>query len=91
MMAAEDIRAIVLAALPGSEVTVTDLTGERDHFRVEVISPAFEGKPLIDRHRMVQDPLRPAVEDGRIHALSLRTLTPEQRDERGSGARGMGT
>ncbi len=78
VMAPEDIRKIVLDALPGSDVTVTDLTGGLDHFQVVVVSPVFEGKPLIEQHRAVQTPLQAAVEDGRIHALTLKTYTPEQ-------------
>ena len=76
MMHPDEVRAIVLAALPDAEVEVRDLTGTRDHFQVVVVSPAFEGKSLIERHRMVQEPLRPAVEDGRIHALTLKTAPP---------------
>lgn len=81
-MAPEEIRAIVTGALPGADVTVTDLTGGLDHFQVTVVSPAFAGKPLIEQHRMVQETLRAAVEDGRIHALSLKTFTPEQWQKR---------
>ena len=45
------------------------------HFEVVVVSAAFEGKPLLDRHRMVNDALREMI--GReIHALRLRTLAP---------------
>jgi len=45
------------------------------HFEVVVVSAAFEGKPLLDRHRMVNDALREMI--GReIHALGLRTLAP---------------
>jgi acid stress-induced BolA-like protein IbaG/YrbA len=69
---------MVLDAIPGAQVEVSDLTGGLDHFQVVIVSPLFEGKSLVDRHQMVQQPLRPAVEDGRIHALSLKTFTPEQ-------------
>ncbi len=82
MMALAELREMVLAALPGAEVEVADLTGGLDHFQVTVVSPAFEGKTLIQRHQMIQGPLRPAVEDGRIHALSLKTYTPGQRKPR---------
>ena len=45
------------------------------HFDVVVVSAAFAGKPLLDRHRMVNDALREMI--GReIHALGLRTLAP---------------
>ena len=45
------------------------------HFEVTIVSATFEGKPLLDRHRMVNDALRDMI--GReIHALGLRTLAP---------------
>ena len=78
MMAPDDIRAILLDAFPGADVSVTDLTGGLDHFQVTVVSPAFEGKSLIEQHRAVQAPLRAHVDDGRIHALSMKTYTPDQ-------------
>ena len=82
MMQTEEIKKIVEGNLPESQVDVSDMTGTMDHFQVTVISPAFEGKSLIERHQMVQTPLRPAVEDGRIHALSLKTFTPAQWQKR---------
>ena len=47
------------------------------HYRVVIVSAAFEGKPLIERHRMVNESLRDLFGD-RIHALSMKTLTPDQ-------------
>jgi len=48
------------------------------HYRVTVVSPLFEGKSPVMRHRMVYDAL--AVEmRGTIHALALTTLAPNQR------------
>jgi BolA protein len=47
------------------------------HYRVTVVSPLFEGKSRVARHRMVYDAL--AVEMRQtIHALALTTLTPSQ-------------
>ena len=44
-----------------------------DHFDVLIRSNAFAGKSLLDRHRMVEQALKPARADGRIHALAIRT------------------
>jgi BolA family transcriptional regulator, general stress-responsive regulator len=49
------------------------------HFRVTVVSAAFEGKPLVARHRLVNDALREQLASGAIHALALTTKTPEER------------
>ena len=47
------------------------------HFEVLIVSAAFEGKTLLDRHRMVNEALREMI--GReIHALGLKTLAPSE-------------
>lgn len=53
--------------------------GGGKHFRVTVVSAAFEGKPLVARHRLVNDALRAQLASGAIHALALTTKTPEER------------
>ncbi|MDZ7753925.1 MAG: BolA family protein [Gammaproteobacteria bacterium] len=47
------------------------------HFNVLVVSAAFEGIPLIKRHRMVYDAMGDAMES-EIHALSIRAKTPDE-------------
>jgi BolA protein len=47
------------------------------HYRVTVISPLFEGKSLVVRHRMVYDALAAEMQQA-IHALALTTLAPSQ-------------
>ena len=47
------------------------------HFIVNIVSPAFENKTLIQRHRLVYD----AVDDimhSEIHALSIQARTPQE-------------
>jgi BolA protein len=47
------------------------------HFEVVIVAALFEGKPLLDRHRMVNEALGGMI--GReIHALGLRTLAPSE-------------
>jgi acid stress-induced BolA-like protein IbaG/YrbA len=77
-MRLEDLRVMVLGIVPGADVVVSDMTGTLDHFQVTVVSPTFEGRSLVERHQLVQGPLKPLIDDGRIHALSLKTLTPAQ-------------
>ncbi len=69
--------ALIRGTLPDAQVDVWDLTGTMDHFDVSVRSSAFAGKSLMDRHRMVEAALRPAREDGRIHALAIKTAILE--------------
>jgi len=77
MIAPEEIHSRIQAALPGAQITVRDLTGGGDHYEVEVISEAFGGVPPVQRHRMVYAPLRDVL-GGELHALALRTHTPQE-------------
>jgi stress-induced morphogen len=52
-------------------------TGE-SHFSVTVVSEAFAGKSRLERHRMVNAALAEEL-TGRVHALSVSALTPEER------------
>jgi stress-induced morphogen len=74
VIASEDIQQLIAAALPGSNVAVEDMTGGSDHFRIKVVSDEFEGKTLIQRHRMVHAPLKDVL-GGALHAIVLDTKT----------------
>lgn len=77
----QKIQLIVEQKMPGARAAVRDMTGTNDHFELEVIAPQFEGKSLVERHRMVYGAIGPSVGQ-EIHALSLRTLTPEEEKKR---------
>src|SRR4051812_22615032 len=51
--------------------------GSETHFKVVVVSAAFEGLALVARHRRVNEALRDELRAG-LHALSIRALTPSQ-------------
>ena len=72
MINPEEIRRMILSVLPGSQVSVSDLTGSGDHFDITVASKAFEGKPLMEQHRMVFKAIEKEM-DRRIHAVQLKT------------------
>jgi stress-induced morphogen len=63
---------------PGTEVKVYDYTGTGDHFEAQIVSPAFVGKDRMDRHRMVMTLLDQEMKSGEIHALTMKTWTPEE-------------
>jgi stress-induced morphogen len=73
----EDIKARIEAALPECRAEVEDWTGGGDHFRATVVSPVFAGLSRIQQHRLVYDVFGAEI-GGPIHALSLKTHTPEQ-------------
>ena len=51
--------------------------GGETHFRVEIVSTAFEGKNRVARQRLVYAALKQELDAG-LHALALTTLTPEE-------------
>ena len=51
--------------------------GGETHFRVHIVSPAFEGKSRIDRHRMVNATLAAELA-GSVHALAVKAQTPAE-------------
>ena len=65
-------------SMPDAVVTVTDRTGTMDHLKVVVISDAFRGKNLLDRHRLIYEALDVPMKDGRIHALELTARTNDE-------------
>ena len=71
-----EIERLIAAALPGAEVEVVDETGTADHLRATVRAPQFEGRSRIDQHRMVKAAVQERMEDGSIHALSVKTEIP---------------
>lgn len=74
-MNADFVRQLIEAGLPGARVHVEGADGV--HFEATVVSPLFAGKLPLARHRMVYATLGERM-GGEIHALALRTLTPEE-------------
>jgi acid stress-induced BolA-like protein IbaG/YrbA len=83
-MSPDEIKSTLDKALPGSTVDIRDLTGGGDHFQVIIVSSQFEGKGLVDQHQMVYGALRDALGSEQIHALALKTYTPEQWERLGT-------
>jgi stress-induced morphogen len=77
MITAETLTGYVRKTMPDAQVSVTDKTGTMDHLLVRVVSAAFAGKNLLDRHRMIYQALHEPMKDGRIHALELKAETPD--------------
>lgn len=55
--------------------------GGETHFRVEIVSPAFEGKTRVARQRLVYAALKDELDAG-LHALAMETLTPAEDGKR---------
>ena len=52
--------------------------GSETHFKVVVVSQAFEGKPLVARHRLVYEALSEQMKPGMVHALAITSRTPAE-------------
>jgi acid stress-induced BolA-like protein IbaG/YrbA len=75
MIQASQIQQMIEQGMPGARVRVTGDDGQ--HFEAVVVSAEFAGRNLVQQHQLVYRALGTAMH-GTIHALALRTLTPEQ-------------
>ncbi|MEZ5709547.1 MAG: BolA family transcriptional regulator [Blastomonas sp.] len=74
-MAAEEIAALIKAALPDAEVEITDLAGDGDHYAARVVSESFRSMGRLQRTRAVYAALGGRM-GGELHALQLTTDVP---------------
>ena len=75
MVLPADIQGYIAQGLPCEHLSVD---GDGAHFDALIVSNAFEGKSRIQRQQAVYKALGGRMESGEIHALSMRTLTPEE-------------
>jgi acid stress-induced BolA-like protein IbaG/YrbA len=73
MVTPEDVRTYILQGLDCKHIQVE---GDGRHFEAVIVSAAFEGKGMLQQHQLVYRAIGDKMEV--IHALSMKTLTPEQ-------------
>lgn len=78
MLNPEELKQRIVQNMPDAEVVFQDLTGTGDHFQAVVVSSAFAGKSPVEQHQMVYALLGEELKSGALHALALKTYTPEQ-------------
>ena len=61
----------------GLDCTHLEVEGDGQHFTAVIVSPSFAGKSRIQRHQLVYAALGDRMRE-EIHALSMKTLTPEE-------------
>lgn len=76
MLEPDEVQRLLRSRFSDAELELVDLTGTRDHYQVRIVSSAFAGKSLIEQHQLVYGALGSAM-SGAIHALALKTYTPE--------------
>lgn len=74
-MEPEDIEKMIKSHLSDAVVTVT---GDGRHFEAVVVSSLFEGMSLIARQRYVYSALGDNIQNGSIHALTIKAKTPTE-------------
>jgi stress-induced morphogen len=78
MITIETLTNYIRKQLADATISVTDRTGTMDHLMVRVVSNAFKGKNLLDRHRMIYQALDEPMKDGRIHALEITAVSTDE-------------
>ncbi|GAB3663328.1 BolA family protein [Halopiger thermotolerans] len=81
-MKPDEVERLIESELEDAEATVTHARDEHDedHLAATVVSPAFEGLPLVQQHQQVYDALDDHMTTD-IHALELSTYTPEEYED----------
>ncbi len=74
-MTSEELQAIIAAGLP---CELLELSGDGRHWYATVVSSAFEGQRLIQRHQRVYATLGGRLQTDEVHALSMKTYTPAE-------------
>ena len=80
MVDLRELEEMISTALPGADVQVVD-EGGGDHLRAIVSAPQFEGLKRLDQHRLIRAAVKPRMDDGSIHALSITTSVPTASDQ----------
>ena len=75
-MAAAEIEAMIVAAIPDARVEITDLAGDGDHYAAKVVAPSFAGLSRVKQHQAVYAALGGRM-GGVLHALQLTTAVPK--------------
>ena len=75
-MPADEIEALIQAAIPDARIEITDLAGDQNHYAARVVSESFRGVSRIERTRRVYDSLGGRM-GGVLHALQLTTAVPD--------------
>ncbi len=76
MVVFDEVVTAIKHALPDAQVSIEDLNGGGDHLQINVTSSAFAGLSLIRQHQLIYGVLKDELASEEIHALALKTSTP---------------
>lgn len=75
MMLPEQIKSLILAGMACEHL---EIDGDGHHFEAIVVSAEFAGKNRVQRQQHVYATLKARLDSGELHAISFKTLTPEE-------------
>ncbi len=81
-MDADTVKGLLQAQLQECEFLVQ---GEGNHYDIVAIGPVFEGLRPVKKQQLVYAALSEHIADGTIHAVNIRTFTPEEWQDRTPG------
>ena len=71
-MTKDNIEELIKKSIPDAKVTIEDLRGDGDHYSAIIVSKSFDGKSMIQQHKMVYESLKGKM-GNELHALELKT------------------
>lgn len=74
-MTEEEVKALLVAAIPDAEIQVQ---GEGNKYTVTVVTDRFAGMRPVAKQQLIYGPLNAHIASGEIHAVSMRTFTQEE-------------
>jgi acid stress-induced BolA-like protein IbaG/YrbA len=71
----EQVKTLLQEKMPDADIHID---GDGYHYRAIIVSENFSGKSTVDRHKVVYAALSNTITSGAMHALVLKTFTPEE-------------
>ena len=69
----KDIENLIRKKIPNAKVVVKDIVGDNNHFSAEIASKEFNGKTMLEQHKMVYNALSEELKED-LHALTIKTM-----------------
>ena len=77
-MQANEIKDLILETFPDAKIKIDDLRGDGDHYAAYIETSSFKGLSKVKQHQMVYAAVREPMASEAIHALALKTYTPQE-------------
>jgi stress-induced morphogen len=69
----EEIKKLIMEAMPDAEISIEDLAGDENHYSATIKSKLFAGKTKIEQHKLVYKALKGKM-GNELHALAINTI-----------------